>query len=111
MGTSPAGEAITLNATVSPSNATGSVAFYDGQTLIGTAAVVNGVATYEWTPDAEGARTIRAEFVPDDGFRASQDTTQAVITPQPVDEEPEPDPVPSDPTSGSLGSLTGSLGS
>ena len=106
------GQATTLSATVSPSNADGTVAFYDGQTLIGTATVINGVATFEWNPATEGARTIRAEFTPAGNFLASQGTTQAVVTPQPVDEEPEPEPEPTDPgASGSLGSLTGSLGS
>ncbi|MDV8002468.1 Ig-like domain-containing protein [Rhodococcus sp. IEGM 1408] len=110
--TTPVGQAITLNATVSPINATGRVDFYDGQVLIGTASVVNGVATYQWTPGAEGSRTIRAEFTPSGDFLASQATTQAVITPSPVDEEPEPEPnVPTDPGMGSLGSLTGLSGS
>ena len=110
--TTAAGEQIVLTANVTPPNASGSVAFYDGEALIGTAPVVNGVATFEWTPDAEGARTIRAEFTPAGNFLASQGTTQAVVTPQPVDEEPEPEPEPTDPgASGSLGSLTGSLGS
>lgn len=110
--TTATGEQVALTATVTPQNASGSVAFYDGQTLIGTATVVNGVATYEWTPDTEGSRTIRAEFTPSGNFLASQATTQAVITPQAFDEEPAPEPEPSDPVaSGSLGALTGSLGS
>lgn len=112
VATTTVGGNVSLTATVSPTNATGSVTFTDGDTVIGTAIVTNGVATIQWTPEAEGVRTIRAEFVPSGNFHATEARTQATITPKVVDPV---DPDPTDPTgpgagTGSLGSLTDSLG-
>lgn len=43
------GQQATLQATVSPANATGSVRFYQGSTLLGSATLTNAVATFSWT--------------------------------------------------------------
>ena len=109
IATTPAGEEITLRAQVVPSGATGTVSFYNGQTLIGTADVNDGVATVHWTPDESGSYTIRARFNSEENFLSSQGTRQVIITPAIVEPEPDPDPTdPTDPDTGSLGSLTGS---
>src|SRR5579863_1910210 len=42
----------TLQATVSPSDATGSVRFYQGSSLLGSATLSNAVATFPWTSSA-----------------------------------------------------------
>ncbi|MCD2263901.1 Ig-like domain-containing protein [Dietzia aurantiaca] len=107
------GEQITLSATVDAGVAGGSVSFYDGSTLIGTAPVDgNGQATVNWTPSTEGDRTVRAVFSGHGVYLSSQATTQTFIAPAIVEPEPEPepgpDPDPDGPNSGSLGSLTGS---
>lgn len=107
---SQVGKPVTLTATVSTGMAGGTVRFYDGQTLLGQTAVgPGGVATYEWTPQAAGDRTIRAQFSGDGVNPASQGTAQAVITPAVIPEVPE-DPENPGNGSGSAGSLTGSLG-
>lgn len=107
------GETINLRATVDPASAGGKVSFYDGGTFIGEASVgENGVVTFDWKPEAQGVRTVRAAFSGTGTVLPSQSTIQVTITSttDPTD--------PTDPTdtetpgdgSGSLGSLTGSLG-
>lgn len=104
-----AGQPVALTARVSPGVTGGTVTFYDGDTLIGSAPVGSGgVATVTtWTP-AAGERTVRAVYSGQGVYLASQGSAAVVITPAAV--IPDPDPDPSDPASGSLGSLTGSLG-
>lgn len=104
------GDQIALSATVTAGMAGGSVTFYDGDTLIGTANVDgNGNATVNWTPTSAGDRVIRAVFSGHGVYLSSQATEPAFIAPAIVDPEPDPDPNnPTDPGSGSLGSLTGS---
>jgi large repetitive protein len=46
------GQQATLQATVSPSDATGSVRFYQGSSLLGSATLSNAVATFPWTSSA-----------------------------------------------------------
>jgi large repetitive protein len=46
------GQSATLQATVSPSDATGSVRFYQGSSLLGSATLSNAVATFPWTSSA-----------------------------------------------------------
>ena len=107
------GGTVVLTATVDPV-AGGTVSFYDGATLIETVDVdANGVATYSWTPETEGERTVRAAYSGAGTVLPSAGTTTVVIssssdTPEPGD--PLEPGTPSD-NSGSLGSLTGSLGS
>lgn len=106
------GETVTLRATVSPEGAGGQVVFYDGSEKLGAADVNSeGVATFEWTPSAAGERTVRAAFSGTDTVLASQRTTSVIITS--ATDVPDPDleePGPTDPDTGSLGSLTDSLG-
>ncbi|MFN3600410.1 MAG: Ig-like domain-containing protein [Dietzia sp.] len=105
-----AGQSITLNARVSSSDAGGSVTFYDGDLVIGTAPVgAGGVASIAtWSPGA-GGRTVRAVYSGAGVHLASQGSTPVVITPAVV--IPGPDPVEPGPGAGSLGSLAGSPGS
>ena len=104
-----AGQPVTLTARVSPGVTGGTVTFYDGDTLIGSANVGSGgVATItSWTP-AVGERTVRAVYSGQGVYLASQGSAAVVITPAAVIPDPGPDP--SDPASGSLGSVTDSLG-
>lgn len=111
IATSPAGEEITLTARVSTDAPGGTVTFYDGSTIIGTAPVgAGGVATFEWTPTTDGVRTVRAEFSGEGVNLASAGTAQAIITPAVEDPEDPTDPGTPGGDSGSAGSLTGSLG-
>ena len=57
---------VTLNATVAPSTATGSVQFVDGTTVLGTVPVSGGEATYNTSTLALGAHSFTAVFVPTD---------------------------------------------
>lgn len=104
------GEQVTLSATVDAGVAGGTVTFYDGLTVIGTANVnENGQATVNWTPSTDGDRTVRAVYSGEGVYLSSQATAQVFIAPAIVEPEPDPDPVdPTDPDTGSLGSLTGS---
>lgn len=106
----PLGSSIVLRAQVDLDTGGGSITFYDGQSAIATVPVgADGVATFEWRPDSEGERTVRAIFSGNGAYLASQALpTQVIITPKVVD--PDPDPDPTDPATGSLGSLTDSLG-
>ncbi|MFC4755404.1 Ig-like domain-containing protein [Dietzia aurantiaca] len=111
IATARVGQQITLKATVEVDMAGGTVNFYDGNDLIGTAPVQSdGTATLTWDPTTDGERTVRAVFSGHGVYLSSQDTKQAIITPKVVDPEPDPDPDPTDPATGSLGSLTDSLG-
>lgn len=104
-----ANEPVTLTARVNPGEAGGTVTFYDGGAVIGTAPVgSDGVATVTTWKPAAGERTVVAVYSGRDIYLASQGSTTVVITPAAV--VPDPDPDPSDPASGSLGSVTDSLG-
>ncbi|MGO4255240.1 Ig-like domain repeat protein [Marmoricola sp. RAF53] len=74
--TSVAGGSITLTATVSPSNATGSVTFKDGATTLGTSTVgAGGVATYTTSSLSVGSHGITADYTPTGNFTASSSNT------------------------------------
>ena len=77
-GTSVEGSALALSATVSPA-AAGSIAFYDGSTAVGSAAVSEGTARLDVTPVGAGEHGFTARFTPADSaaFVAS---TSAVVT-------------------------------
>jgi hypothetical protein len=49
-------------ATLSPTNATGSVRFHQGNVILGTASVSNGVATFNWTPSGINTYTLDAVY-------------------------------------------------
>jgi hypothetical protein len=59
---SVSGQAVTFTATVSPSSATGSVQFSDGATVLGTAPLNNGVASFTATALAVGNHSITASY-------------------------------------------------
>jgi len=71
-GQASAGQAVTFTATVTPAVATGSVQFRDGGTAIGTAALVNGVATFSTTALKNGNHSITAAYLGDSNVGASQ---------------------------------------
>jgi hypothetical protein len=56
------GQKVTLTATVTPSAATGSVAFYHGTTLMGTSIVSAGVATYSTRSLSKGTHSLTATY-------------------------------------------------
>ncbi len=62
---------VTLTATVTPSAATGTVTFYNGQTNIGSAAVNGGVATMTTSFAAGGTATLHAVYSGDYNFASS----------------------------------------
>ncbi|HEV2639162.1 MAG TPA: Ig-like domain-containing protein [Actinocrinis sp.] len=57
---------VTLDATVSPATAAGSVQFLSGATVLGSAPVVNGQAQYNTSTLAVGTYGFTADFVPTD---------------------------------------------
>jgi hypothetical protein len=59
---SPYGQPLTLAASVAPNSATGKVTFYDGTTVLGTAALANGQATFTTNLLATGARSLKAHY-------------------------------------------------
>ncbi|MFC4125364.1 Ig-like domain-containing protein [Nocardia rhizosphaerae] len=97
------GKAVTLEASVSPPGAGGTVQFKAGDQVLGDIPVnANGTATIVWTPGAAGSYTIGATFSGRSGV-ASSSTTKVVTVAD----------VPTDPGDGGgvdTGSGTGSLG-
>jgi hypothetical protein len=59
------GTAVHFDATVTP-NASGSINFYNGSTLLGTSAVASGAATFSTMALPAGALSLKAVFVPTD---------------------------------------------
>jgi sugar lactone lactonase YvrE len=57
-----AGQTVTFTATVTPAAATGTVSFYDSSTLLGTATLANGVATYSTATLAQGTHSIQGVY-------------------------------------------------
>jgi hypothetical protein len=72
-----AGSNITLTATVSPSTASGSVAFLSGSTTLGTAPIVNGVATLTTAFPDTGDHFLTAAYT---GTTSSGSATSASLT-------------------------------
>ncbi|MEY3275600.1 MAG: hypothetical protein RL153_866 [Verrucomicrobiota bacterium] len=56
------GSSVTLEATVTPSSATGTVTFKDGTTVLGTATLSGGVATLTTSARTTGAHSLTAEY-------------------------------------------------
>ncbi|NYJ00308.1 ABC-type phosphate transport system substrate-binding protein [Nocardioides thalensis] len=82
-GTSPGAKKATLKATVASSpTAQGTVDFFEGETKVGSAPLVGGVATLNLTGVAPGKHSYTATFVPaeDTDFVESSDATPAVVT-------------------------------
>jgi hypothetical protein len=73
------GQNITLTATVSPSNVTGKVTFYDGTIVLGTTPVTAGQAALKTSLLASGTRSLRALYAGNSGGLPSAATfTQTV---------------------------------
>lgn len=64
-------EPVTFTAAVSPSDATGGVAFSDGSTILGTAPVGNGIASFSISSLAVGSHNITAEYQGDRKYAGS----------------------------------------
>ncbi len=69
------GENVTLQANVNPSLATGTVAFFDGETLLGTKPLVNGVATLVVNFLSKGRHVITARYNGDLNYDPSTSST------------------------------------
>lgn len=81
------GQTVTLTATVTSSAGTpdGSVSFYDGSTLLDSAALSNGTATYTTSTLALGSHTLQATYSGSTDFGASNSSTStATVNPDPV---------------------------
>jgi len=77
------GASVTLTATVASATSgtpTGTVSFYDGSTLLNTATLNGGVATYATTSFTSGVHTITAVYSGDTNFTASSTTSATSIT-------------------------------
>jgi len=73
------GDVVTLSVIVTPGVATGSVQFKDDTTVLGTATVQSGAASFNATLASPGSRTLTATFIPDTvDYRTSSNT--AVVT-------------------------------
>jgi hypothetical protein len=72
----PAGTAVTLTATV-PAGATGSVSFYDGTTLLGTATISGGKASFTTSALGVGTHSITAVYGGDANYNGA---TSAVFS-------------------------------
>ena len=59
-GTPHFGQAVTLTAAVTPSDATGKVTFYDGVSVLGTSQIVDGQASFPAILLNSGKRSLRA---------------------------------------------------
>jgi len=70
-------QTVTFRATVSPAAATGTVRFFDGSTLLGSATLSGGVASFSTFSLAAGTHSITAQYGGDGRFNGS---TSAVLT-------------------------------
>jgi hypothetical protein len=71
------GAAVTFNATVNPSTATGTVQFLDGTTVLGTATLAGGAASFSTSTLAAGAHAITAVY---GGDANNAGSTSAIVT-------------------------------
>jgi len=69
---------VTLNATVTPSTAPGSIQFLDGSTVLGTVPVVDGAAAYNTESLAVGDHSLTAVYVSSDSADYVGSTSAAV---------------------------------
>ncbi|QLY32456.1 Ig-like domain-containing protein [Nocardia huaxiensis] len=92
------GKAVTLEATVTPAAAGGTVQFKAGDNILGDIPVnASGKASIVWTPGAAGSYTIGATFSGRAGVAGSVTTKVVTVTDQPTD------PGPTKPGTGSFG--------
>jgi hypothetical protein len=71
------GQSVTFRATVSPSAAAGTVRFFDGSTLLGSATLSGGSASLTTSSLAAGTHSITAQYLGNVSFNGS---TSAVLT-------------------------------
>ena len=76
------GQSVTLSASVTPTSATGTIAFYNGTTLLGTGMVSDGTATYDATTLVLGGNTITAVYSGDSNDTSSTSTAVTVTVQQ-----------------------------
>jgi hypothetical protein len=75
------GEALTLIATVSPSQASGTVTFIDDTTTLGTATLDSGTASLTTSALATGTHSLSASYAGDSDYETSlSDTTTVTVT-------------------------------
>ena len=72
------GQAVTLQATLLPESATGSVRFHNGYNVIATAPVNQGLATFTWTPPGTGSFAVYAIYGGDLNDNLSSSSTITV---------------------------------
>lgn len=83
-GTAVTGAQVTLSASVTPSNAAGTVQFNDNGTAIGSpVTVAAGQASLQHTFSGAGSHSITAEFVGGPGFASSAAAAQSVVVSDP----------------------------
>ncbi|MGW6425639.1 Ig-like domain-containing protein [Nocardia sp. NPDC055053] len=83
------GKAVTLEASVSPAAAGGTVQFKAGDNVLGDIPVAaNGKASIVWTPGAPGAYTIGATFSGRSGVASSSTTKVVTVADVPTDPGP-----------------------
>jgi hypothetical protein len=70
-GQANAGQTVTFTSTVAPAAAAGSLQFRDDNTTIGTATLVNGVATFSTSALKGGNHSITAAYLGDSNVAAS----------------------------------------
>lgn len=94
------GQSVTLEATVSPAAAGGTVQFKAGDQVLGDIPVAaNGKATIVWTPGAAGSYNIGATFSGRNGVAGSTTTKSVTVADQPTTPTTTPKP-----STGSFGS-------
>ncbi|MRH88151.1 Ig-like domain repeat protein [Nocardia sp. SYP-A9097] len=87
------GKAVTLEATVAPAAAGGTIQFKAGDNVLGDIPVAaNGKATIVWTPGAAGSYTIGATFSGRSGVAGSSTTKVVTVADQPTEPSPTPKP-------------------
>ena len=76
------GNSVTFTATMVPSDATGTVTFYDGPTMLGTGTISAGTTTYSTSALTSGSHSITAVYGGDSNYTASTSSaaTQVVNT-------------------------------
>ena len=73
------GTAVTFTATVTPSSATGTVTFSDGSTVLGTATIIAGKATFKTSTLSLGSHSITATYSGDATFAGSASAALAQL--------------------------------
>src|SRR6267154_2349152 len=80
---SPFGAPVNLTATVTPSNSTGRVTFYDGANVLGTRTLASGTASLPTALLPSGIRKLRAYYAGDATHAASSGSLIQTVIAQP----------------------------